>query len=328
MPKSDFHWKFYLSTFLLLITTSGIIFGMPDKDTDYDSDSSAQSSSSLSTEALRRELKSIADASSFLHSFKPESTSKAKVGRPSKKPKELQDFGKTLSQLFNFNHKILDLLERVQQDNLQLKGEVHSSYASITATNSKQVDSQLTASSNSNSPRLDSLDSRIDLIEQKALSNHIKLEGDLCQPFISDYIASSPKNVDLLKCNISSEINKVKPDLLQAGEIESVHVIGNDKKHLKIRLTNTTSRISILKAFKTQKPSNIFISEYLTKTRANLYYKLRATKRLNPKIKAAYIFGGSICCKTTEDDKVHQLNTVDSLDKFIESLSRGTTANE
>ena len=73
--------------------------------------------------------------------------------------------------------------------------------------------------------------------------------------------------------------------------------------------------MEILKKFKINKPENLYVSEYLTKYRAALIYKLRNLKKVNKEISAAYIFNGNCCVKL--DGKTHVINNTNTFNTFV-----------
>ena len=107
---------------------------------------------------------------------------------------------------------------------------------------------------------------------------------------------------------------------LTEESVVSVKAIGREKKHLKVTLSENKCKYNLLKKFKTEKPKNIFISEYLTTTRAFLLFKLKQLKKLNSKLKSIYTYNGNICAKIEGNDKFYYINSIANFNHFKETV--------
>jgi len=91
------------------------------------------------------------------------------------------------------------------------------------------------------------------------------------------------------------------------GDLASVSIKGNDLKHIRVEFVDRKRKIEVLRAVKNIKPNNVFLSDYLTRTRANLFFRLRQMKRDN-KINAVFVRNGNILCRIDGSTKVEVVN--------------------
>jgi len=180
------------------------------------------------------------------------------------------------------------------------------SYAAITKQNLPSTIKSITK-----------FDSRLDQIEQDALSTTLKLGGNFISRKIDDFNKKSDKNHQLFNKSIISEVNKISPDLLSEDEVDFISIVGREKKHLKVKLNSSESKINILKSFKSNRPIDFFASQYLSKSRSWSLYKLKKIKSLNSTVKSVYCYSGSICCQFQNSDKVFHLNNSVAINQFI-----------
>lgn len=324
---------------------------MSDHDNiDYSSDDSVSSNTPIEENSLQQELKLISDTVARLENFKPETT--AKHGRPkTAKNADLQIVIKTIGKICKLNERILDELLELKKENNELKSITteNKSYrdailkqlpiSTTTSNSTSTTPTAPTTTANSSNKTPDDINNntnlcnRIDIIEQEALRNYLKLEGTVCDQIISAVNEPSPdlptnENTTRepkpnLKTTIVNTLNKIRPNFIQPENIDSVVIAGKLKKHLKIKTTSSSKKIDIIKLFKQEKPTNIYAQEYLTKNRSELLYKLRTLKKSNPsKISSVYSYNGSICARLPSDtNKIHYINNSTSYDNFLTNIN-------
>jgi len=277
---------------------------------------------------LKSELHSIIEIVKQLDDFKPEV--RRRPGRPKANPEtpstKQQSLSTPLFSLCNLTNKILCKLEKVQEENTHLKTLVESlqltvgisepylaveeelqgsnirSYASVTKTTTKSISK---------------IDSRLDQIEQDSLSTTLRLGGDFISNKINNFNKEATKNHQSFNKSVITDINKISQNLLAEEDVDYITIVGKEKKHLKVKLTSSDSKINILKSFKSRKPKDFFASQYLSKSRAWALFKLKKIKTLNPQLKSVYCYSGSICCQLVDSDKIFHLNNSLSINQFI-----------
>lgn len=285
----------------------------------YDSDSSTNSSRpdiAHNGSSLRSELKTITDTVALLENFKPEKT-KGKAGRPkAAKASDISKIVSTLQSLCKLSEKILQELEQVQES-LEKKGTKEVKLYSQVTTAREDAVADAVPPTTLIPNNLTLLDTKIDQIEQDGLTETIKLDGEVCEKIITDCRDNNSGDHSKLKELIAIEFNKIEPNLITVDTVVDANIIGREKKHIKIKVKSTSTKIHILKTFKQNRPTSFYANDYLTKIRAGIFHKLRALKKTNQKIKSTYTYNGNICCRLEENNKIIYLNTQESFDSFV-----------
>lgn len=232
-------------------------------------------------------------------------------------------------------------------------------YSDVLKTNSsfitKSNSSQKTTVQSSNI--FNKLDQRIDHLEQEGLSCAAVIQGSIVTSVLADSVtrasdvgasgsgggesgdadsgiappaapsagasvsAVTTVNSSTVRRLVSERLNQICDDGLDA-DVASVHVIGNEKKHLKVFFSSKNQRDSVLKVVKKKKPEDMFISEYLTRTRSQLFYQIRCLKKVNFSIEHVYVRNGGIVCKVVGSDK----HVIVSSDDHFQLLKSSITA--
>lgn len=285
----------------------------------HGSDSSVDSVDITAPESLQSELKLITDTVNRLKNFKPETTALSDArkarGRPKKSsPDEVLE---VLDRICKLNIKIVSKLDLIEEENRALKEKItgtttrEASIVSATDTPPATVIGK---------DKIDSLDSRLDQIEQNSLSDVLKIDGESCGDIIESFSSSETKEYPALKLKVVELINGVEVGTIVPHEIVNVSIVGNLRKHLKVKLSSSSTRIKILKLFKNKKPDNLYTSDYLTRPRAKLLHDVRNLKKSHPdKISSAYVFNGNVCCKLVANNKIHYINNTASFQNFSEN---------
>lgn len=294
--------------------------------TNYDSDDST--SSVTQSSSLQSELKKIVETVKQLDKFKPEL--KRKVGRPASKPAVPSTPKKTestvpdiLFKICSLTQKVLDRFTELEQENNSLRSRVDnlesaSGEGTLEAHSSDSTFASVVAGKKIPTGKaINQIDTRLDQVEQSSLTTTIKLDGELIAEKIEKFSKEKTKNYSELNNFVVDQINRVSPDILEEEEVVSVAIFGKEKKHLKVKLGENLTKIKILKTFKEKKPTNFYISQYLTKNRALSLYRLKKIKQNNSNIESAYCYSGNICCRLTESNQVFYLNSSSSIDNFI-----------
>jgi len=75
-----------------------------------------------------------------------------------------------------------------------------------------------------------------------------------------------------------------------------------------------------LRAARIVKPNGVYLSDYLTRYRTNIFYKLRQLKKDNVKVKAVFTRNGNLMCKIDAVDKLEIVNCQEDLESLIRKL--------
>ena len=99
------------------------------------------------------------------------------------------------------------------------------------------------------------------------------------------------------------------------NDITELSIVGRARKHLKVVLASANMKSSIIQGARLNRPTNIYINEYMTQKRLALLYKLRVIKKDNPAIGSVYTRNGSIYYKLHYDkNKQYIVNEESDLD--------------
>jgi len=318
---------------------------VPDHDTSL---ASSCSSDSLIEDSIKDEAKQIADLVAKLKNFKPEATAtpvKRNRGRPKKASleqksltvdnptgsgtnhtSELPSIILILEKICTFNELFIKRLDFLRGENRLLKEETNrissstSNYPPVTHTDYHTSSSTKAETAN----KFDQIDTRLDQIEQDKLSNIIKVEGERCDEIIGEFAASGEADALFnLDSHLFSAIDIIGDSTLVKEDILNVSVVGRNKKHLRVTVSNNSAKIKIHTLLRKQSKPVLFSSDYLTRARSKLAYDLRTLKRSNPeKIKSAYVFNGNVCCKLTNSTKFLHINTAAAYTSLVDKLSQ------
>lgn len=319
-----------------------------------DSDSEIQFNITGS-KSLREEFASIKKTYSSLKNFVPEK--KKGPGRPTRKPrcinsssqptpstldsppsKKEESINGLLESILQFNEDLLTRVEKLESDNGSLRSQLRElasiSPSSRNLTNNLRLESseQSVIPEHSGSitippPRptfaeivaapINVIEGKLDRLEQDSLSSTLKIDGPACQEIVSDFI--NKKILDL-KSAVKNKLNSFGQEIIKENCIEEISILGKERKHLKVRVSKVEDAIGVIKLVKSKKPTNLFISNYLTKNRANLLYKIRNLKRENSNIESGYIYKGNIFCKIVNKQRASLINSLSDLNDLVQSL--------
>ena len=98
-----------------------------------------------------------------------------------------------------------------------------------------------------------------------------------------------------------------------------VSLYGRERKCLRLSCTNPVSKIHLLKQARRKKPNGIYINEFLTSSRLNIYKNLRQLKALHPdKIKSVFTRNGNIFYTLSNSNQVTQVSSLAELNNIVE----------
>ena len=286
----------------------------------FEEDTDCELECATELQNLRSEAEKIAAAVKNLKNYQP--TTIKKVGRPKKnssptknQPTNPDPIQAILSSIVQFQNNLLDRISSIDNRNQQLNKQLSTlQKTSNSRHNSNQPLYSAIASTGTqpSEPHIQTINTKLDQIEQSSLEKVVKLDGEEAAK-----LAEKIKKRELndAKGRVVELLRTVEGELTEDC-VASVKAIGGEKKHLKVTLKDFKNKRILFKKFKTEKPSNFYISEYLTKNRALLFFKLKQLKKLDPKLKSVYTFNGNICAKVEGSDKFHYINTIANLNHF------------
>jgi hypothetical protein len=225
---------------------------------------------------------------------------------------------------------LLDAYTKVSDDNKALRIELNDLKSNVNDLNKKpsfagtvtQRGAALSVSTNqppvsqtdNGASSSDSyLTDRLDKLEQESLRQTLLFQGPVVNRAIdgeADKKKISEKVVDIVN---SFNVNNITMD-----HIVSVSLMGREVKMVKVCFSSLNSAKQILLSAKREKPNNVFVTEFLTKYRSTLFFKLRQLKKKFSVITAAYIREGNIYYKLDSSTRPVRVFNEDNL-KEIES---------
>ena len=171
---------------------------------------------------------------------------------------------------------------------------------------------------------------RIDVLEQEAISCFVLLQGPRIEKLITD---SSSQNSDTREVSTGATVSSIKQSTLNfisslTGKdsslynINNVSVYGKNRKSLQIKCSTRENRNEFIIDVKRKRPAEVFASEFLTKNRSELLYKLRLLKRrFSPqKISAVYTRNGIIMYKLPDNERSFVVNDIAGVNKLEERI--------
>lgn len=289
---------------------------MSSSHSDDDSDLLDSESQNATIKSLETELSKITQQ---LQNFSPEQK-KNRVGRPPKQKTTTQK-SDPIHNICALVGKIITQLDGVLTENRDLRTRVErieerEGTADSVETAEKSYAATLAGKRMPPQDSIHQFDTRIDQIEQESLSTTLKFDGDLIKTKIDDYNIEIEKDRPKFNRTVIQAVNKVQPGLLKEQDIDSINIVGKEKKHLKVKLNHCDKKINLLKTFKHLKPNNFYISQYLTRKRSFSLYKLKTLQKNNQTIERVYSYNGTICCKLNNTTKIFYLNNPESVDNF------------
>ena len=136
-----------------------------------------------------------------------------------------------------------------------------------------------------NNDLVNEMESRLDELEQKSLSQKLILKID---------DVSDSRNFDLAAVrNYLS--NKLQMSAEEVGTING-YPLSDDGHRFVLDVTTQSTRYKLFKQCKAIKPSTIYLNEFLTKKRDKMMFDLRRLKETKPSLKRVYSDHGRVFC--------------------------------
>ena len=164
---------------------------------------------------------------------------------------------------------------------------------------------------------LEGVTERLEKIENNLNSNILFCRGPTVESLITENSnEATPPNLERLKGEVC---RAVCGDQVTGVDISSVNLslLGKEKKFIKLDCRNPSSKLHLLKQARKNKPQGIFVSDFLTKAKLNIFYNLRQLKKQYPeKIKSAFSKGGNIYYKLHNSSETLQVTSLSDLEKI------------
>ena len=260
----------------------------------------------------------------------------------SKKPEQL-DMSivfQQMSFLYETNVKLVEIIndmrdkyEKIDEKNDCLSNEVQSLRNNI-EKNEKEIQSikfvpkvyETTEGdqdcSREDSPRGDirMLENKLANLEQCQANKYIVFQGSKIDELINSSGSDNKSLKQVLKNYFSNVLEQNSVQILE--EILSVKIYGRVKKIIKAELSNNITKGKIISVLKRQRPTGVYISEFLIPTRLKLFHDVRLfAKANNDKIDKVFTRNGLIYYRLKTSGQISLLENELNLLKLKQDLA-------
>lgn len=270
---------------------------------------------------LQNDVSDVQKMVNFLTNYNPK---KKRAGRPSKKPVDPvptsdvnmdNELIKCIDKINHMNTKIVKLLCNIVNDQKSLRKRVEK------LEEKKTGDSQSKTPPVIASAPLVQLGHKVDSLEQGALRNVLMCQGVCVDSLIGENSDESgrPKHEDL-KLGLVNKFNTISPGSVNVSDISQVGVLGDERKHLKIMCATNDVKKKIITMIKGNRPDGIYVSDYLTKQRASIFYKMRCLKKESDRVQSVFTRDGIVVCRLVGVTKLTFISSEEDLLKFRDTI--------
>ena len=216
-----------------------------------------------------------------------------------------------LNKLNLQNKRLLDYVEVVSD---KVEG------ASISNTGTGTVeDSGEVGGVSATSKSLESVNDRLEKIEQNININTLICRGSAVENLIKDSLTGDSHNLERLKGEICRTACGEEVTGIDISNVQ-VSVIGRNKKCIKVNCPNSVSKLHLLKKTRSRKPEGFYMNEFLTTNKLKIFHNLRSLKKQHPqRIKTVFTRGGNILYTLYNTDRVFQASSLSDLENILKS---------
>lgn len=323
---------------------------MSDSDDNF---SDAESVAESQADEVPDDLKNLEKLIGFLKSYSPPKKS-VRTSKKSSKPAAedvIPGIIACINELKSVCTSMSEKIDELSRENALLKQNrsysgvlqtepvtnaetSHSNEASTTSTANSATSNAERHQNNSFINHHNIMNSRVDHLEQQNAANVLILRGTKVENIIADMESQrrnelnpepnvSPSNQRVsLKTKVMNAMSEVLDNnVLPDPRAINTHIFGKQRNCLKITCPTVDLKNKILTQFKRKKPDDFYASEFLTKTRSDLMYKLRKLKgRFNSKIAGTYSYNGNVFYKLTNEPRGIQVHDSAAINKLEERL--------
>lgn len=236
-------------------------------------------------------------ASQLLH-FQPRSARKGKSGRPSKEKSQITDSNAQSLFFTELLNEIRTLHSKFDSFSVQI-----SEMKSIIEEKDKALAS-LKKESDKKDVKIAELERRVDSLERKEREDYLVVTGPA--------INTSAPNLEESVKNIISSCTRIHPNKLNF----TAKKLGNSRTQALLKLKDATLKTDLFRAFRTMKPKDMYINEYLTPANYKLAAELRKLKREKGLIHSVFTFHGQVYVKKSPDGNKILMQTLQDFDKL------------
>lgn len=162
------------------------------------------------------------------------------------------------------------------------------------------------------------VEERLEKIEQNLNSNILICRGATVESLIEESSRGSNKpNLERLKGDVCKAVCGENVTSVDISNMQ-VTVFGKDKKTVRIDCRSPSSKLILVKEARRKRPEGIYVSEYLTPSKAKIFYNLRQLKKQHPdKIQTVYTRGGNLFYRLYNSDREVRVNSLEDVTGIV-----------
>ena len=216
---------------------------------------------------------------------------------------------------------LVQCLNKINLQNRKLVQHIHALSAKIDdkkcdCVKTTEVPSEVQVSTNSD------ISERLDRLEQNQNSNVLICRGPEVQVLLEQVKVGSSVNYDRLKGNLCRAVCGADVTEIDINNLQ-LSVFGRDRKAIRLTCGNSNSKIHLLKQAKRKRPRGVYVTEFLTKPKLDLFKKISGLKKLHPrKIKSVFSREGNIFYRLHNEDRAVLVKSVRDLEGILREPPR------
>ena len=145
---------------------------------------------------------------------------------------------------------------------------------------------------------------------------------------ISSFTEGAQPNLQRIKAEVFKEILGSKVTEIAVDSV-GVSIFGRNKNILKLECNNSNVRDLLLRQAKITRPSGIFVAEFLSSEKLQIYNRLFNLKKQFPKwLKAVYTRRGTVFAVLGEESKICSFNPLNDVCDLQLPTASPETSNE
>ena len=164
---------------------------------------------------------------------------------------------------------------------------------------------------------LEGVNDRLERIEQNLNSNTLICRGPAIERLVNETATGESANLERLKGKVCEAVCGDEVTSVDVNDLQ-VSLFGRDRKSVRLNCTKLASKIHLLKQARRKRPDGIYINEFLTSSKLNIYKSLRQLKARHPhNIKAAFTRNGNIFYIPGGSNQVIHVSSLADLNNIV-----------
>ena len=167
---------------------------------------------------------------------------------------------------------------------------------------------------------LDTVDRRLEKIEQNLNSSTLICRGPAVEDLLKQTPSHDSANLERLKGEVCKTVCGEEVTGIDVGNLR-LSIDGRGKKCIRLNCNNPASKLHLLRQARERRPRGFFLNEFLTANKLKIFYNLHQLKKQHPeKIKAAFTREGNVLYMLHSSNKVYQVSSLGDLADIIQVI--------